>query len=421
MKRTPLYDLLEGTPLIDGHNDLPAALRKKAGYSVGGLDVERAELHTDLARLRRGGLSAQFWSVWVPSHLPEALAAVATLEQIDAVHRLVRSYPETLGLAFTADGLERQVSTGRIASLLGIEGGHSIAESLGALRMFAQLGVRYMTLTHNDDTTWAASATGRRPGTGLNGAGVAIVAEMNRIGMMVDLSHTSESTQRDALRATSAPVIYSHSSVRAVTDHPRNVSDAMLQKLADNGGIVQITFVPEFISTACLEWELEMLAKQSELGLHRGAGTQDLSPTSPYPAAPRPGQTSESAMIQNRALLRGTVAGCETSESEFAMARWLGQNPMPSADIQDIVTHLNYAREAVGIEHLGIGGDYDGTSVMPLGLEDVSCYPALFHELRSSHWSVADMQKLAGRNMLRVMRSTEHAAAEPMWPTDKAS
>ncbi|WP_241982920.1 MULTISPECIES: dipeptidase [Cryobacterium] len=333
-----MNELLAGVPLIDGHNDLPDALRVSAGYSVAGLDAVRAELQTDIPRLRQGNVGAQFWSVWVPSDLPEQAAVVATLEQVDAVYRLVTAYPQVFGFAATAYELERVWASGRIASLMGIEGGHSIAESLGALRMFARLGVRYMTLTHNDDTAWAASATGLRQTTGLNDTGRAIVAEMNRIGMIVDLSHTAESTQLDVLAATTAPVIFSHSSARAVTDHPRNVTDRVLEKLADNGGVLQVTFVPGFVSAR------------------------------------------------------------------------------PDATLADVADHVEHARAVAGVDHIGIGGDYDGTPVQPQGLEDVSTYPALFDELATRGWSAGDLQKLAGRNILRVMRAVEDAATEPLWP-----
>ncbi|WGW12997.1 dipeptidase [Saxibacter everestensis] len=411
--------LLDATPLIDGHNDLPAALREKAGYSVARLDVERPELHTDIVKLRQGKVGGQFWSVWVPSDISEDAAVVATLEQVDAVHRIVAAYPDTFGLACTADDVERVFGSGRIASLIGIEGGHSIAESLGALRMFGRLGVRYMTLTHNDDTSWAASATGVRQSTGLNEAGRAIVTEMNRIGMIVDLSHTAESTQLDALATTSAPVIFSHSSARAVADHPRNVSDAVLAELAGNGGVVQITFVPGFISQPCVDWRREMLAKRVELGLdpHTPQGHPGSSALrSDFAVAPKPGESLESVRRRNDELLAADEDEGKPAEARAALNSWIEENPRPEADLSDVVSHLEHAREAAGIDHIGIGGDYDGTSTLPIGLENVSRYPALFSELASRGWSGADLQKLAGRNVLRVMRAVEHAAHEPLWP-----
>ncbi|MFO7688975.1 MAG: dipeptidase [Cryobacterium sp.] len=391
--------LLAETPLIDGHNDLPSALRKTAGYSVDGLDGYRDELNTDLLRLRAGQVGAQFWSVWVPSHIGPSAAVVATLEQIDAVHRLIAAYPATLAFATTAADVERVFASGRIASLIGIEGGHCMAESLGALRMFARLGVRYMTLTHNDDTEWAASATGVRQTTGLDAAGVAIVREMNRIGMMVDASHTAESTQLDALATTSAPVIFSHSSCRSVTNHPRNVSDVVLKKLAENDGVVQVTFVPEFVSRDYAAWEERFTLRQDELGLGQAPAH--------YAAAPRPGESADAARQSNA---RPAVP------ANGALESWVRENPSPHAQISDVADHLDHARDVAGIDHVGIGSDFDGTTVFPRGLDNVSTYPSLFEELREHKWSAADLRKLAGQNVLRVMRGVEDAATEPLWP-----
>lgn len=408
---TPALDLralLGDTPLIDGHNDLPAALRATAGYSVAGLGAVRPELHTDLVRMRRGCVGAQFWSVWVPSDLPDGEAAVATLEQIDAVNRLVAHYPDQLAPASTAADIERAFASGRIASLIGMEGGHSIAGSLGALRMFARLGVRYMTLTHNDDTPWAASATGRRQTTGLNAEGNAIVAEMNRIGMIVDLSHTAESTQLDALRQTTAPVIFSHSSARAVTEHPRNVSDHVLSELAANGGVVQITFVPEFVSQRCADWEREVLSRRAASG-----------PRAVFASAPSPGESASSAAHRNHLVRAASESVNE--EQPSGVDEWLERHPMPKAHVRDVADHLDHARDVAGIDHVGIGGDYDGTSVLPVGLENVGGYPQLFRELSERHWTGDDLRKLAGRNMLRVMRDVENSAAEPLWPGGRAS
>jgi membrane dipeptidase len=412
-------ELLTSTLLIDGHNDLPGALRKRAGYSVEGLDFERDELQTDIVKLRQGKISAQFWSVWVPSDIPEDSAVVATLEQMDAVYRLVARYPDVFEFASTADDVERVFASGRIASLMGIEGGHSIAESLGALRMFARVGVRYMTLTHNDDTSWAASATGARQTTGLDDAGKAIVAEMNRIGMIVDLSHTAESTQLDALATTSAPVMFSHSSVRALADHPRNVSDRVLAKLADNGGIVQITFVPEFVSQPCIDWDQDMHAKRVELGIDLVTSQDNIiaAPTrTKFATAPKPGESTESVKRRNDELLNREEGVGASEDARAALSQWLQQHPRPQAQLRDVADHLDYARGAAGIDHIGIGGDYDGTSLLSVGLENVSTYPALFTELASRGWSSTDLQKLAGLNVLRVMRAGEQTASEPMWP-----
>src|SRR4051794_7647773 len=240
-------------PVFDGHNDLPSALRE-AGYGVEGLDTGRPELHTDIPRLRAGGVGAQFWSLYVPSTLSEPEATVATLEQVDLVYRLVRRSPEPFATAHTAEDVPRAIEAGRIASLLGIEGGHSIATSLGTLRAFARLGVRYLTLTHNDNTGWADSATDEPKIGGLNDVGRAVVAELNRVGVLVDLSHVAASTMDAALDVATAPVIFSHSSCRAICPHPRNVPDDVLTRLAGNGGVAQVTFVPAFISPAGADW-----------------------------------------------------------------------------------------------------------------------------------------------------------------------
>ena len=405
--------VLRETPLIDGHNDLPSALRKTAGYSVDGLDLDRPELHTDIQRMARGLLGAQFWSAWVPSDLPGDSAVLATLEQIDAVYRLVARYPDVFTLAHTAADVDNAFRMGRIASLIGIEGGQSIGNSLGALRMFARLGVRYMTLTHNDDTSWAASATGIRQTTGLDDAGRAVVNEMNRIGMIVDISHTAESTQRDALAVSTAPVIFSHSSARALVDHPRNVSDAVLGLLVQNGGVLQVTFVPEFVSQDCADWELAAAAERASLGLDRpspvGAGVS----TEPayYPSAPRPGESASETQRENARR----KASNETLEAAalHAMAKWVERNPQPVATLCDVADHLDHARDVAGIDHVGIGGDFDGTATLPAGLEDVSTYPALLAELGNRGWSDDDLGRLVGRNMLRVMDAVEVAATEP--------
>jgi membrane dipeptidase len=401
-ERTRAGGTLDGLLLIDGHNDLPAALRTRAGYSVEGLESRRTELHTDIPRLREGRVGAQFWSVWVPSDLPEDAAVVATLEQVDAVRRLTARYPQVFAPACTADDVERVFASGRIASLLGIEGGHCIAESVGVLRMFARLGVRYMTLTHNDDTSWAASATGMRQSTGLTSAGKAIVAEMNRIGMIVDLSHTAESTQLDALAVTSAPVIFSHSSTRAVTEHPRNVSDRVLGELAANGGVVHITFVSEFVSQAYADWDRKLTEE-------RRTGTRM---PAPFASAPRPGESAESALARNVDERNGMP-----SASGDSLSTWLDRNPPPPVHIADVADHVEHARDVAGIDHIALGGDFDGTTALPVGLDDVSGYPALADELRSRGWSRGDLGKLAGANVMRVMRAVEDAAAEPLWPT----
>ncbi|WP_152193803.1 dipeptidase [Georgenia subflava] len=387
-------DVLSTTPLIDGHNDLASALRSTAGYSVDDLDADRPELHTDIPRLRAGRVGAQFWSVFVPSTLTGGDAVLSTLEQIDAVHRMLARYPETFTLACTADDVLAAFGAGRIASLLGAEGGHSIGGSLGALRMFARLGVRYMTLTHNDNVEWADSATDEPAAGGLTDVGRAVVAEMNRLGMLVDLSHTAESTQLDALAATTAPVIFSHSSCRAVCDHPRNASDEVLRRLAGNGGVLQVTFVPKFVSNEVARWGAESRAAL-------GGGDW------PWPRAPRPGEDPAAVAADN--------AGADPDAAR--RAAWEADHPRPEAGIDDVVAHLEHAREVAGIEHIGLGGDYDGVDRLPRGLEDVAGYPRLLEALAARGWSRDDLAALAGGNVLRVLRDADDVATETLWPT----
>jgi membrane dipeptidase len=389
-------DVLSATPLVDGHNDLAYALRTTAGYSVEGLDGTRDGLHTDIPRLRAGRVGAQFWSVFVPSTLAGAEAVLGTLEQIDAVHRLIARYPD-LELVCTADGVRSAFARGKVASLLGAEGGHSIGGSLGALRMFARLGVRYMTLTHNDNVSWADSATDTPAVGGLSEVGRAVVAEMNRIGMLVDLSHTAETTQLDALAVTSAPVIFSHSSCRAVCDHPRNASDAVLETLATNGGVLQVTFVPKFVSPDAAAWDAEAKAALDGGAWH-------------WPRAPHPGEDPV-AVAEENVGLDPEVAWRER------LTAWELQHPRPRVGLEDVVAHLEHAREVAGIDHIGLGGDYDGVDRLPEGLEDVSGYPRLFEALAARGWSRSDLAALAGENVLRVLRDADDAASEILWPT----
>ncbi|WP_432841899.1 dipeptidase [Dactylosporangium sp. CA-092794] len=387
--------VLAAMPVIDGHNDLPTKLRGGAGYRVEGLDRHRPELDTDIPRLRAGGVGGQFWSVFVPSHLPEPEAVVATLEQIDAVYRLVAAYPDTFALARTAADVERAIGAGRIASLIGVEGGHSLAGSLGVLRTYARLGVRYVTLTHNDNTAWADSATDEPAVGGLNDAGRAIVAELNRLGILVDLSHVAATTQRDALAASTAPVIFSHSSARALNDHPRNVADEELRRLRTNGGVIQLTFVPPFISPEVVAWGAEAAAERRRLGL----------PEIPWawPRAPRPGESAE-ALAEEQA----TTGRAAPVDDRFA--RWLAAHPRPEVPLALVADHVEHAREVAGVEHVGIGGDYDGVDWQPAELADVSGYPRLLGELAGRGWSAADLEALTGRNILRVLRDAEAVA-----------
>ncbi|WP_432994380.1 dipeptidase [Dactylosporangium sp. CA-233914] len=391
--------VLAAMPVIDGHNDLPTALRARTGYGVDGLRDGRPELHTDIPRLRAGGVGGQFWSVYVPSNLPEPDAVVATLEQIDAVYRLAAAYPETFAIARTAAEVRRAIQSGQIASLIGVEGGHSLARSLGVLRSYARLGVRYVTLTHNDNTAWADSATDEPTVGGLSDEGRAIVAELNRLGILVDLSHVAATTQRAALEASNAPVIFSHSSARAVNDHPRNVADAELHLLKANGGVVQITFVPAFVSADVATWTAAAGAERRRLGLPAEPWT--------WPRAPRPGEPSSSLAAEQ-------AAASYPLDARFA--RWLAANPRPEVTLAQVADHVEHARDVAGIDHIGLGGDYDGVDRQPAELSDVSGYPRLLAELAARGWSAADLEALTGRNILRVLRDAEDAAENPLWP-----
>ncbi|WP_435270351.1 dipeptidase [Streptomyces sp. 1222.5] len=394
-------EALRSTPVVDGHNDLPVALRARSGYSVEGLADGRPDLHTDLPRLRAGGVGAQFWSVYVSSELPEPEAVVATLEQIDAVYRLVARYPDALRIAYTAADVEKSFADGRIASLLGVEGGHSLAESPGVLRSYARLGVRYVTLTHNDNTSWADSATDEPGVGGLDDTGRAIVADLNRTGILVDLSHVAESTQRAALAASTAPVLFSHSSARALNDHPRNVTDPVLELLRDNGGVIQLTFVPYFISAQVSTWAEELQVERERLGLAADAWR--------WPRAPRPGE-DPAAVAEEHADLFDT-------SSDARLSRWLEAHPRPEVTVAEVADHVEHARDVAGVDHIGLGGDYDGVDHQPAGLADVSGYPVLLGELAGRGWSRTELEALTGRNVLRVLRAAEDAATEPLWPT----
>jgi membrane dipeptidase len=385
-------------PVIDGHNDLPLQLRARSGYAVGGLDTGRPDLHTDIPRLRAGGVGAQFWSVYVPSDLAEPDAVVATMEQIDAVYRMTAAYPGDLAMAYTADDVERAVAGGRIASLLGIEGGHSLATSLGVLRSFARLGVRYVTLTHNNHTSWADSAAEHPAVDGLNDAGRAIVREMQRIGVLVDLAHVAPVTMRAALDIATAPVIFSHSSTRALADHRRNVPDDVLARLRDNGGVVQITFVPLFVSAEVIAWTA---AANAERERHGRPGDDP-----GFPRAPHPGEDPLAVVA--------SIPPPAAVPDRYAA--WLAANPPPRATLAQVADHVEHARSVAGVDHIGLGGDFDGTDDLPAGLEDVSTYPRLLQELADRGWTEPDLEKLTGRNVLRVLRESERAAEEPLWP-----
>lgn len=369
--------ILERTPLIDGHNDLPWALRQGFGNDPHAVDLTAnldasTDLHTDIPRLRAGGVGGQFWSVYVPASLTPVEAAKATFEQIDTVKRLVAAHPEVFELATTADDIQRIHRRGRIASLIGMEGGYSIDDSLGLLREFHDAGARYMTLTHSATTTWADSATDAPKWGGLNPFGEAVVREMNRLGMMVDLSHVSEETMMDAMRVSEAPVIFSHSSARAVTGHARNVPDSVLRMMAEDGGVVMVTFVPGFVSETVRAWGAARSAEDARL--------KSLNPGDPA----------------------AVTAGLQA---------WMAANPAPRAGIDDVVAHIQHVRDVAGIDHVGLGGDFDGVGSLPDGLEGVDAYPRLLAALMANGWTEADIRKLAGENVLRVMRRVEAVAA----------
>lgn len=370
-------EILRTTPLIDGHNDLPWALRQGYGSDPYAVDLttnldETTRLHTDIPRLRAGGVGGQFWSVYVPASLTPVDAAKATFEQVNVVRRMVAAHPETFELATTAEDVVRIHRAGRIASLMGIEGGYSIADSLGLLREFHEAGVRYMTLTHSRTTSWADSATDAPKWGGLSPFGEIVVREMNRLGMLVDLSHVSEETMIDAMRVSEAPVIFSHSSARAVTDHPRNVPDSVLSQMAADGGVVMVTFVPGFINETFRAWGADRAAEQARL------------------ASLEPGDPA------------AVTAG---------MAAWDAAHPVPETGIADIVAHLQHVRAVAGIDHVGIGGDFDGVSALPTGAEGVDAYPRILAALMAAGWTEGDIRKLAGENVLRVMRAAEAVAA----------
>lgn len=352
--------------IIDGHNDLPWAHRDLYGYDLerGDIALQQPNLHTDIPRLRKGGVGAQFWSVFVPSSLAGDAAVTATLEQVDFVHRMIERYDD-LALARTAGEVEAAVADGRIASLLGMEGGHSINESLGTLRTMHALGVRYMTLTHNDNVPWADSATDEPALGGLNDFGRDVVREMNRIGMLVDLSHVSADVMRDALDVASSPVIFSHSNARAVCDVTRNVPDDVLSRLPANGGVCMLTFVPMFTSPGAARWYEECLEITAERGLDPRSFA-DLDP-----------------VMEERAKT----------------------DPPPESTIDDVVAHVEHVREVAGVEHIGLGGDFDGTTFLTRGLEDVGSYPNLLSRLADHGWSDRELGLLAHGNALRALRA----------------
>ena len=360
-------------PMFDGHNDYPWEVREKAGKDPARLDIRnlRTDTMTDIPRLRKGGVGAQFWSVYVPAALAGQQAVTATLEQIDIVHRMIARYPDDFELALTADDVQRIFGKGRIASLIGMEGGHSIDSSLGALRMFARLGARYMTLTHSKNVPWADSATDVPEHGGLTPFGEEVVREMNRLGMLVDMSHVSEETMEDVLRVTRAPVIFSHSSARALCNHPRNVPDAILRQLPKNGGVVMVSFVPGFTTPEAAAWDAA--------------------------------QEAESARLT-------TMTPKDEAAVNTGVAAWMAGHPRPKVTVAQVADHVDHVRDLAGIDHVAYGSDFDGISSAPAGLEDVSTFPALTAELLRRGYTELEVKKVLGLNLLRVMRAAEAMA-----------
>ncbi len=374
---------LEAAPVWDGHNDVAEQLRVRRGDVIAGFDFNDTThepdgkggartMHTDLPRLAKGHVGAQFWSVYVPADLPEPGAVVATMEQIDVMKRLIARYPDRMQLALTSADVERAMKAGKIASLLGMEGGHSIDGSLAVLRQMYALGARYMTLTHSRNTAWADSATAAPEHDGLTDFGKDVVREMQRLGMLVDLSHVSEATMMDALDAARAPVIFSHSGARAVEPHVRNVPDAMLARLKDNGGIVMQVAFPAYVSEERRQWGASLEGEDKRL--------ETLFPADP------------------EAVKNGVAA-------------WKDAHPEPKATISQVADQIDHIRAVAGIDHVGLGGDYDGMETGPAGMEDVAGYPALFAELARRGYTRADLEKIASRNMMRVLKAAEAYAA----------
>jgi membrane dipeptidase len=365
--------LLQQHPVIDGHNDVPWTIRQRTG-GLGDLEAydlrRRTPGDTDLARLRAGGVGGQFWSVYVPAGLESGTARLQ-LEQIDLARRMITRYPDDLALATTAGDVERIMKEGRIASLLGIEGGDAIENSLGALRAYHALGARYMTLTHSTTLDWADSSSSDRRHGGLTPFGEEVVREMNRLGMLVDLSHVSPETMEDALRVSEAPVIFSHSSARAVCDHPRNVPDAILRRLPENGGVVMITFVAAFVSPE-------------------------------YAAASQP---------LWKEFEERTKGVADPAVRQQVMEELRERIPPIRVTLEEVADHVEHVLRTAGVDHIGLGGDYDGNTAWPEGLEDVSGYPTLLAELVRRGWSDDDLAKLASGNVLRAMRQAEEVAA----------
>ncbi|MBB5984052.1 dipeptidase [Sphingobium lignivorans] len=375
-----LQKILKATPLIDGHNDWPGTLVSEAGDKRWTLDLRQLDpvaYDTDIGRLRQGMVGGQFWSVYVSANLPPLEQVKKTLEQIDLVKAIVRRYPQDFALARTAAEVRAAHKAGKVASLMGAEGGGQIDESFSVLRAYAELGVGYLTLTHSRTISWADSATDNPQHDGLTPFGIALVREMNRLNMLVDLSHVSEATMLDAIAASKAPVIFSHSSARALCDHPRNVSDTVLRKVAENGGIVMVAFAPNYISEPRRVWGAEQGAQQA---------------------------------LYNQPPFGGLYIG-QPDRAKAAMDDWLRANPEPKVTVQMVADHIDHIAKVAGHDHVGLGGDYDGLPALPEGMDGVESYPPLLLELMKRGWSDENIAKLVGGNMLRVMAQAEKVAA----------
>jgi len=375
------------TPLIDGHNDLPWEIRERfksdvtalnlaAGTSHLPLEAGQAALMTDIPRLRAGHVGAQFWSVWIPVSAQGFEAVQMTLEQIDLVKRMTAQYPADFAMAYSAADIRRIHKSRKIASLIGIEGGHQINNSLAVLRQMYDAGARYMTLTHSSNTSWADSATDTPAHHGLTPFGVEVVREMNRIGMLVDLSHVSPDTMKAALAATQAPVIFSHSSARALVDHPRNVPDDVLRAVAANGGVVMVNFAPPYVSADRNRWEADHAAERTRFDSPPFAGL--------YIGQPE--------------------------RAKAALTAWEAQHPKPVTTLAQVADHVEHIRQVAGVDHVGLGSDFDGIPDAPVGLEGVDRYPALLEELMRRGWSDSDIAKLAGENLLRTLAAAEQVS-----------
>jgi membrane dipeptidase len=361
--------------VFDGHNDLPWQFREKNDLSFRTIDLRKVhkDLHTDIPRLRKGGVGAQFWAAYVPASTGKrGIAVRQTLEQIDVIHRMVKTYPDVFEMAATADDVERIRKTGKIASLIGVEGGHSIDESLGVLRTYYTLGVRYMTLTHSETLSWADSATDVARNKGLTKFGEQVVLEMNRLGMLVDISHVSADTMRHALRVTRAPLIASHSSAYALADHPRNVPDDVLKMVKANGGVVMVNFYSGFITPEGAR------ATRKIFDLMRQMQKK-------YP---------------------------DIRERRAAWQAWKKEHPFPAGSVHHVVDHIEHIIKVAGIDHVGLGSDFDGITSAPRQLEDVSCYPYITQELLNRGYKKDDIVKVLGHNALRVLRQAEKVAQE---------